>query len=492
MRKLKQTLVMLLAALMLLGTVTTAMAADALKTTGTVTIENAVAGVTYKLYRVFDISNIAAGGEKSSFITNEKWNTAIRGLNLGFGDFSGEEVGAAVTPRNTFADESNAQTFAVAVVKAANEATPAITPDEEKTVTTSGTFPISGLQYGFYVMVSSRAVGENETSQYTVFTLNKATLAIREKNTNTPAIKKLVKVEDDAQYVEAVSADFNATLNYQITVTAAAGTDEYTITDTLPAQIDYVDGTLKIQKVSGNTTTDLDSSDYTVTEVNRVITIKIDAEVRALLQDGDKLVITYDGKLNPNESTLTAYHNNATLTYEETKHLSDPADVFSGYISFYKKDGDTKTDLEEAKFVLTKTVGEETYYAVLTAVTNTNNVYYFEKWVKDENEATTITTTGDTTHPHIIHGLAAGTYTLVETEAPDGYIKGADTNVTITENKTKDILTGLTAGTATIYNTPGSELPSTGGIGTTIFYIAGALLVVSAVTLLIVKRRKQA
>ena len=80
----------------------------------------------------------------------------------------------------------------------------------------------------------------------------------------------------------------------------------------------------------------------------------------------------------------------------------------------------------------------------------------------------------------------------MEIAAPDGYIKGADTEVLI--NKTVDettmSVTALSTATATVINTKGSELPDTGGIGTTIFYIAGGLLVLCALALVVVKRRK--
>lgn len=110
MRKIKQTLVMLLAAVMLLGTVTTAMAATAMSDKGSVKITNAVAGVTYKLYRIFDISGIS-GDNKAAFITNAKWNDAVRNFGLGFGEFVGTDVGSAVTIKD-FNSDANAQELA--------------------------------------------------------------------------------------------------------------------------------------------------------------------------------------------------------------------------------------------------------------------------------------------------------------------------------------------------------------------------------------------
>ena len=125
-----------------------------------------------------------------------------------------------------------------------------------------------------------------------------------------------------------------------------------------------------------------------------------------------------------------------------------------------------------------------------------------------------------------ISGLEAGTYTLVETAAPAGYKKAADTVIVITatyDDGTKN-LTGYTVtiggvqaasytidgGTAVIEKDPddtehagdnntqeivdieGVELPSTGGIGTTLFYIIGAILVLGAGVLLVTRRRMSA
>ena len=83
-------------------------------------------------------------------------------------------------------------------------------------------------------------------------------------------------------------------------------------------------------------------------------------------------------------------------------------------------------------------------------------------------------------------GLANGTYTLVESTVPDGYNKLADTTVTIADSDVT--LTNLSQA-ITVVNKAGSELPSTGGIGTTIFYVIGAILVLGAGVLLVTRRR---
>lgn len=473
MRKIKQTLVMLLAAVMLLGTVTTAMAATAMTDKGSVKITNAVAGVTYKLYRIFDISGIS-GDNKAAFITNEKWNAAVRNFNLGFGEFVGTGVGSAVTIKD-FNSDANAQALAEKVVEAA--AANSIAPDATASSDASGEKLIENLQYGFYVMVSDRQ--GDAVARYTTFTVMSANaVEVNEKNTKAPTIDK--KVDD----LQATSADFNQVLNYTITVTAAAGTDTYTITDTLPTQITLDTNSVTISKNSAALAI---NTDYTLTTAAGGFTLALTPAARAALKDNDVLVVSYQATLQPNENTLNAYTNTATLSYGQDKSLSDTADVFSGHITFEKRDNHSNI-LAGAKFVVKNIDGQ---YAKLNG---SGHTWAFDSWV-DAVEQATVITTENTTTAVIVRGLKSGIYTLVETEAPAGYVKGADTEITINKELNEaqgNRLTGLFTEKATVINTQGSELPETGGIGTTIFYIAGALLAVSAVALLIVKRRKQA
>lgn len=101
-------------------------------------------------------------------------------------------------------------------------------------------------------------------------------------------------------------------------------------------------------------------------------------------------------------------------------------------------------------------------------------------------------------------GLGAGTYVIKETVVPSGYTKAQDTTVIITfDNDTKTFTAtvngvDVAADAATnlfpvdVVNVAGNVLPSTGGIGTTIFYIVGGILLVGAVIVLVTKRRVDA
>ena len=115
----------------------------------------------------------------------------------------------------------------------------------------------------------------------------------------------------------------------------------------------------------------------------------------------------------------------------------------------------------------------------------------------------------------VVKGVASGSYTITEFKAPDGYNKlttpvtvnavktgKTTTNTTVyldengkvvgeTANATKvEVNIATIAATAVVVlNKAGTELPSTGGMGTTVFYVLGAVLVLGAVVLLVTKKR---
>ena len=496
MKKLKKLLSMGLAAALAVCAMTASAlaipangAVGAMIETGTVTVKNAMAGVTYEFFRVFDIDGITADG-KNSFITNSTWDTAVRTLTK-FVTVADKGVGSLITPKEDFNINSNskAQEFARDALAAGS----GIAPDKTVEIKTSGTETVSDLQYGFYVVKSSRA---NEDPQYTVFTLNTdEVLDITEKNEVLPQIDKTVNSK------KTDSTDFYTDLNYRVVVKAAAGTDTYTITDNFPNELVWDSTSLSLKLVlkgkdesAGRTLTE--NTNYTVTTVTdddtgrvKTLTIELKSSLRNTLKDGDEVIISYKGQIAANADTVDGYTNTAELTYSGDPRDSS-ATVFSGHVSFYKHDGRTGSNLAGARFVLRK--GSQ--YAVLESMDgNAGLSWAFKSWTDSKDAATVITTTGDQTHPHIIRGLNAGTYILEEIAAPDGYVKSADTEVTVRAvSSAAGEITSMASDLVTIINNPGSQLPDTGGVGTTLFYAAGAALILCAGVLAICKRRKKA
>ena len=148
--------------------------------------------------------------------------------------------------------------------------------------------------------------------------------------------------------------------------------------------------------------------------------------------------------------------------------------------------GETEKALAGATFTLSKNSDGSSPIAL---VSKGNNVYRVAK-TGETGTVTEITT--DATGKFTIQGLDADTYYLTETAAPAGYNKlaGAVT-ITIGENGVVNATAEAPQGVdeVKILNQSGTELPSTGGMGTTLFYVLGSVLVVGAVVLLVTRKR---
>lgn len=304
----------------------------------------------------------------------------------------------------------------------------------------------------------------------------------------------------------------------------------YKMTDTLASQFTaptadkvkvYIDGVEVTQ--GGN---------LRVTVTGQVITIEFENIRAAGAEYGDIVTVEYEAVLNDsavigldgqmNEVYLT-YSNNPNVEYapdvtdenKETDNSTDdtPVDkviVFTYELDVTKVDKATGAKLAGAEFTLQNEADE--YAKVKDGV--------FVDWVADvvTDEAGSTTLTSDTDGLFTIKGIDEGTYTLTETKAPSDAYNMLTKSITVTLTASTanvqnwndfvaaDALTGLTIkvdekaatevsdakkGIATmeVENSKGTELPSTGGIGTTLFYLGGGAMVAVAGVYLISKKR---
>lgn len=150
------------------------------------------------------------------------------------------------------------------------------------------------------------------------------------------------------------------------------------------------------------------------------------------------------------------------------------ADIFCTIFTINKVDGDTNSPLTGAEFTVTKKA--------------------------DSTVVGTMTATGAT---HVLKGLKPGVYTVSETTTPRGYKQMADFDITVSTSETGTaVYTGngfsissakaADSKTLTIENYPGQVLPATGGIGTILFTVGGATIVLlaGAMFVLYMKKRK--
>lgn len=196
----------------------------------------------------------------------------------------------------------------------------------------------------------------------------------------------------------------------------------------------------------------------------------------------NRITVTYTGVLKngakPGSGEISENLNKATINPNTQKDdVGKIAIVHDGQIIIKKVDANNVDQLlNGAEFVLKNDKGQ---------FLNFKNPEDIE-WVSNQSEASIYTTNQGGTVT--IKGLAEGTYSLLETKAPAGYnLMTDETPVELKLGAEGNQDTLLV--TSTVKNNKGTELPSTGGIGTTIFYIIGAILVIGAGIVLVARRR---
>ena len=193
------------------------------------------------------------------------------------------------------------------------------------------------------------------------------------------------------------------------------------------------------------------------------------------------IVITYQAKV-----TDVTVGNNVSIGdgTNDSQFGSGSDKLFTGEITINKKDSsDQNTPLEGAKFLISKGTENSKEYAKFDA----NNK--FVEWVTVESEALYVVSGADGKVK--VEGLDEGTYHIEEKVAPNGYsINEEIEDVTLSVEGNK--ATAVLKAEREVLDTKLSSLPSTGGIGTTIFTIAGCLIMVAAAGLFFASRRKSA
>ena len=479
MKHVKKLASVLLALVMALALTATAFAEGE---TGSITINDAVVGQTYTIYQLLDLESYNASANAYAYKATTAWNTFINSDAI-----KGTYVEVDAQGYVTWKDGADAAAFAKAAQKYAKDNSIA---NQGSVTATTTTVSFTGLDLGYYLV---------DTTLGTLCSLDTTNpnVVMEEKN-EVPTNVKTVEEDSAGNYGEKNDADIGQTVNFKSTITAQAGAENYVFHDTMSAGLTYTG----VTGITLNGTT-VDASNYTVTAPaadGDTFDVTFTQAFCDTLKANDQIVISYTATLNenakvglegnPNESKLSygdkgdASHTpSGTTPPSKTVTYTWDVDVFK-----YTMNGKNEQALAGAKFTLSKNADGSNPIAL---VSKGNNVYRVAK-TGETDTVTEITT--DATGKFTIKGLDADTYYLTETAAPAGYNKLAGpVTIVIGENGVVNGTTGASQGVdeVKVLNQSGTELPSTGGIGTTIFYVVGGVLVVGAAVLLVTKKRME-
>lgn len=437
-------------------------------TKGSITISKTVKDETYTIYRMFKLDSYNAESNTYSYTVESDWEGFFKtGAGGNYITLDGQNH-----PTWTAADENDSTTVA-AFAKAA------LAWAKQKGIQSAGTqegndssITFSNLDLGYYLVDSSLGAlcGLNTTNP---------DATIKEKN-EKPEIKKEVQTSA-GDWGSENNAKIGDTVEYKVEIKVADGAQKYTVTDTMSKGLTFNNSSLKV------TANDAVTTDYTLTPTTNGFTLELPESYVSTLTKGTTIIVTYNATLNK-DAVIDGDGNTNEVKLGYGNHQNTvPSKVTTKSYQFdlVKVDGTTNKLLDGAEFELAD--GETKLSFVKDDAGN-----YRVATTGDEGATTTITVKGGKVN---IYGLAGKAYTLTEIKAPDGYNK-------LVTSETVNLADGSMAsatiesetyvdGGVVVKNNAGTVLPSTGGMGTTLFYVIGGGLMVAAVVLLVTKKRME-
>lgn len=486
MKNMKKIASLVLALIMAFAMTATAFAEE---TTYSITINNSTEGHIYEAYQIF------TGDLHEGVLSNIEWGSSVSN-SAGLGDAAA--VAEKLDTNYTGADKITVD----GLLEMITLGNPVADSGE-----TSNPYVISGLEAGYYLVKDKDGSVTGEGDAYTEYIIKVVGNVTTEPKSDVPEVEKKVKdindSTDDAMTDWQDSADYDIgdSVPFQLKATLASNVSSYTtykvvFHDTLSKGLTY-DNNAKVyiagEETNGFTVTSTVNADGTTT-----LTVSCD-DVKSL-GAGNNSVITveYTATLNNNAVLGSAGNpNEVYLEYSNNPNKSEEGDNETGttpkdvvivftYKTIVNKVDEKGDALTGAEFTLEKYNKKTDKWEAITVVKN--------------DEGTTFT----------FSGLDDGNYRLTETKTPAGYntIKPIEFTITaehdvLSDNPALTSLNGnVTTGEITftsnvtdgslstdVVNKAGSTLPETGGMGTTIFYILGGLLVLFAVVFLVAKKR---
>lgn len=487
----KKTMSVLLALVLLLALSVPAMAAGE----GTITINNAVAGQTYTIYEILYLEsyNPAEGSEAYAYKATTAWNEFINSDGIK-GTYMDVDAQGYVTWKAATDDATAAEFAKLARAYAADANNNVTAQGTANADSTNVTF--NNLELGYYLVDSTLG------TLCSLDTTN-PTATIDEKNAEPTNVKTVEEDSTPGVYGQTNDADIGQTVNFKSTITAQAGAENYVFHDAMSEGLTYTGVTGVTLKRGDAEATTVDPADYEIKTEGLTDGCTFEIVFKQTFCDtlkaNDKIEISYTATVNEKAVVgLPGNDNMSKLDYGDSSNTKttppSKTTTYTWNMSVLKyANGNINAPLENAKFVLLNGAkdkvamvvgGELTGWTAIPAAGADGAIAWPENTVLATGRDGKIA----------IDGLDSDTYYLREVKAPDGYNKLAnDVPVTITgATKGKDDTLTYTTVLTEVENKSGAELPSTGGVGTTVFYVVGGLMVLLAVVLLVTRKKMSA
>lgn len=452
--------------------------------TGSITVQGAVDGEIYSIYKIFDVTgyDTMTTPHKITYKVTDGWALFFAKGNPGatYVTLDSKKQISATT-----LDSTNAPAFAAAAITWAKDSAHNIKVTDSKTANKDGV-TFTNVADGYYLV---------DTSLGALCSLDNVTgnaAKISEKN-KVPSVEKKVKSGDI--YESSNSAKIGDTVKYKTTITINGSVEKVVLHDKMDTGLTFDETSVKV-KVGG---ADVAAANYTLkkpgTESSDPCTFEIEFKDSYIagLETGKQIEVTYSATLNESAVIGTPGNKNDTwLKYGNSGSVTSETTTYSYSFDLVKTDSDG-TLLAGAKF---KLYADQNCANEIKLVADGDNAYRVAKTGEKAVESIETNATSALT----IKGLkGTTTYYLKEIEAPKGYnelenafaFTIADANVSSNLGTTGNKWVEGNSTGIHIINNAGTTLPSTGGMGTTVFYVVGGGLMAVAVVLLVTKKRME-
>lgn len=505
MKKAKKIVSLMLALVMVLSMAITAFAEDSATETPkpyTITVTDVTEGEKYSIYKMLDLSVDNAEDPKAfSYTVDEDWEAFFTEEGAGAAYVDINEDGY-VTWKEGMGTAEKMEAFGKAAQKYAEKYAEEKSVAPEKTITageaTSITF--DDLKAGYYLITSTAG-----TKAIVDTTPTKPNPTIKEKNEGH-RVDKLVQEDSDQNWYKENSAEIGQTVDFKTKITIKTGAKNLVMHDRMedgltfnkdsvvvtgPKTEEYPDGVVLVEGTDYVLVTEglaEESDGETCTFEVRFTQAYLDS-----LKSDTQVVVTYSAVLNENADKVNGEHNDAGLTWGEnskTEWIETTTKTYQFELLKYDAKDEEKKPLAGAEFELHRGDAKgcsDKCASIKLVQKEENDSYVVYRLATAQDSSDSVQTKIVTGNKKImIYGLDLDDeYHLKEVKAPEGYNLLKDSvSVVIKKDENGKVICKLE-----VANNSGTELPSTGGIGTTVFYIVGSVLVCAAVVLLITRKR---